>query len=254
MTIRYLQSSGGNKLAYIHIEGDKASLPTVVFLGGYRSDMEGTKALYLEGACRARGQAFIRFDYSGHGKSGGKFEDGTIGSWTQDTLDILDRVSEGPLILVGSSMGGWIAFLCALARPLRVKGLVGIAAAPDFTTWIEADISAGHKADLEEKGYFEVPSEYSDAPYIFTKALLEEGRSNTLLDRGIPLDIPIRLFQGKKDTSVPWEVARRIKDAVTGEDVAITWVEDGDHSLSRAEDLPRIRALIDEIEIKIQQA
>lgn len=254
MTIQHLQSSGGNKLAYVHMKGGKASLPTVVFLGGYRSDMEGTKALYLERVCRARGQNFIRFDYSGHGKSGGKFEDGSIGSWTQDTLDILDKVSEGPLILVGSSMGGWIAFLCALARPFRVRGLVGIAAAPDFTIWIEADMSAGHKADLAEKGYFEVPNEYSDAPYIFTKTFLEEGRSNTLLDRGIPLDIPIRLFQGKRDTSVPWEVARQIKEAVSGQDVEITWVEDGDHSLSREKDLPRIRALIDEIETKIQQA
>lgn len=240
MSVKFLERDHGPRLAYVKTDGDSGNLPTVLFLGGFRSDMQGTKALYLEGQmCQARGQAFVRFDYSGHGESDGAFTDGTIGGWMQDALDILDVLTEGPVVVVGSSMGGWLALLLALQRPDRVRGVVGIAAAPDFTQEIESRMQSVQRVDLKEKGFFELPSDYADGPYIITSRFLEDGRTHCLLDRedGIDLDIPVRLIQGVRDTDVAWQTAHRIKNALRGADVEVCLVEDGDHRLSRTQDL-----------------
>lgn len=234
----FLKRPAKPALAYNFFEGD-AEKPMVVFLGGYRSDMQGTKALYLEEQCKACNQSFLRFDYSGHGESEGDFNDGTIGAWAGDALDIIDMLTgDVPLILVGSSMGGWIAFLTALARKDKVRGLVGIAAAPDFTIdFYENRMTEQNKKDITEKGYTEIPNDYSDTPYYVTREFIEDGLAHCLLERGIGLDIPVRLIQGKQDADVPWQHAYTIQKAITGEDVQVILVEDGDHRLSKPEEL-----------------
>ena len=215
--------------------------PTVVFLPGFRSDMTGDKATALAAFCAERGQAMLRFDYSGHGVSGGRFEDGTIGRWTDDALAVIDRLTEGPLVLVGSSMGGWIALLAALARPDRVAALIGIAAAPDFTeTLMWQAMSFEQRATLMRDGVLPRPSEYGE-PYPITRALIEDGRNRLLLHASIALDCPVRLLHGQDDPDVPWEMALRIAEQLTSQDVQVILVKDGDHRLSRPQDLALLR-------------
>lgn len=218
------------------------ALPSVLFLPGFRSDMEGTKALYLEEQCKARGQGYIRFDYSGHGLSGGNFTDLVLSDWAEDTLAIFDTQTDGePVVLVGSSMGGWLALLVALQRKERLAGLVGIAAAPDFTHDIYYNKMNQDQRDiLDSQGYFDVPNDYSDEPYRLTKALMDDGMKNGLLDKGIDLNCPVRLVQGKLDTDVDWHFAERIKGAISGHDVQVHLVGEGDHRLSRVQDLDLI--------------
>jgi pimeloyl-ACP methyl ester carboxylesterase len=224
----------GVELAWAHRSGNA---PTVVFLPGYRSDMNGEKATALAGFCAERGQAMLRLDYSGHGISGGRFEDGTIGRWCDDALAVLDRQSEGSVVLVGSSMGGWIALHVALARKERIAGLVGIAAAPDFTeTLMWQAMTFEQRATLMRDGVLVVPSQYSD-PYPITRALIEDGRERLLLSNPIAIDCPVRLLHGQCDPDVPWEVALRIAEQVTSQDILVTLVKDGDHRLSRPQDL-----------------
>ncbi|PCJ03285.1 MAG: alpha/beta hydrolase [Alphaproteobacteria bacterium] len=209
-----------------------------MFLGGFKSDMAGTKALYLEEKCSARGQEFVRFDYTGHGVSDGAFVDGTISAWRQDALDILDHVVTGrDVVLVGSSMGGWIALRILLERPDRVKGLVGIAAAPDFTKDVEEQMSAADRQMMADLGRLEIPNDYSDEPYIFTKALLEDGQEQSLLHKTYRISCSLTLIQGKLDADVPWEKACRIKECFQGPNTDIIFIEDGDHRLSRDDDL-----------------
>lgn len=230
----YLMRKNRPGLAYIHTPG---SAPPVMFLGGFMSDMHGTKATFMEGQCRMRGQEFLRFDYSGHGLSEGKFADGTIGLWKEDTLAVFDHMIKSPAVLVGSSMGGWIALHLALARPERVQAIIGIAAAPDFTQGMyEEYLTETQKHEIAEKGFTEMPSDYG-APYIITRALIEDGKRQLLLDRDHDLALPIRLLQGKQDPQVPWQTVLRIKERFKMADVEITFIEDGDHSLSRPEDL-----------------
>lgn len=236
-----IPSGGGYDIAYVKTPG---AGPTVVFLSGFRSDMNGTKALFLEEVCRARGQGFVRFDYGGHGQSGGAFAEGTISSWTRDALTIIDRVTDGPVILVGSSMGGWIGLLCAVKRPDRVVGFIGLAAAPDFTDWIAARLTAAQRDELSAKGFIEEPNDYAPEPYVFTRALIDDGAGNRILDGDIDLSIPVRLIQGMKDADVPWQTAWRIKKALKSADVGVLMVEDGDHRLSRPEDLTRIGVVL----------
>ena len=215
--------------------------PTVVFLPGFLSDMGGTKALELDGFCAARGQAMLRFDYAGHGASGGRFEEGTIGGWTRDTIAILDRLTSDRLVLVGSSMGGWIALLTASARPARIAGLLGIAAAPDFTEALMWNaMTAGERARLLSDGVLYAPSEDGD-PYPITRALIEDGRDHLILGGPIAITCPIRLLHGQRDPDVPWETALRIAERVEAEDVRITLVKDGDHRLSRPQDIALLR-------------
>lgn len=235
-----LDRGDGVELSWASLPG---STPTVVFLPGFRSDMNGSKALDLAEFCADRGQAMLRLDYSGHGESGGRFEDGTIGRWTADALAVIDQ-TVGDIVLVGSSMGGWIALLAALARPGRVVGLLGIAAAPDFTERLMWQAMApAERAALQRDGVLPVPSQYGDA-YPITLQLIEEGREHLLLDAPIGLNCPVRLLHGQQDPDVPWELALRTAAAIIGDDVQVTLVKDGDHRLSRPEDLMLLRRIL----------
>lgn len=211
--------------------------PTIVFLHGFGSSMAGEKAEALAAWCARTGHGMLRLDVSGHGDSGGRFEAGTIGIWRDDALAVIDRHSRGPLLLVGSSMGGWLALLVALARPDRVAGLVGIAAAPDFTEdlmW-EAATPLERRA-LMQTGHIDMPSAYGP-PLRIARSLIEDGRTHLLLRGPIPLHIPVRLLHGSRDPDVPWETALRLAERIEGDDVQVTLVKDGDHRLSRPTDL-----------------
>lgn len=224
----------GKSLAWRRLSGRE---PTVVFLPGFGSDMTGEKATSLAAFCDTIGQAMLRFDYSGHGESDGRFEEGTIGQWTEDALAIIDALSTGPLVLVGSSMGGWIALLAALARPERVAGIVGIAAAPDFTEILMWQSMTFEERDrLMADGVLFAPNRYGP-PTPITRALIEEGRTHLLLDRPIPLTCPARLLHGQNDQDVPWELALRLADRLESTDVQVILVKDGEHRLSRPADL-----------------
>jgi pimeloyl-ACP methyl ester carboxylesterase len=220
-----------------------------VFLGGFRSDMSGTKATALEAHCREAGRGFVRFDYRGHGESGGRFEDGTIGAWIGDALAVIDEITEGPQVLVGSSMGGWIALACALARPARVAGVIGIAAAPDFTEELMwARFPPAARQALAATGVWREPSEYDPEGYPITMALIEDGRRHLLLNRSvIAIHVPVRLIQGMKDTAVPWSTAPRIAALLLSEDVTVKLIKDGDHRLSREQDLAILFDTLDEL-------
>jgi pimeloyl-ACP methyl ester carboxylesterase len=241
----YLDTPEGRRIAYRRRPGRG---PGVVFLGGFRSDMEGTKALHLDAWAAARGQAFLRLDYSGHGRSSGAFEDGCIGDWAGDARAALAALSEGPQVLVGSSMGGWIALLLARAEPARVAGLLGIAAAPDFTEdsmWAGMDAPA--RARLERDGRIELPSEYADAPYVITRRLIEDGRRHLVLREALELPFPVRLLQGTADTDVPPRVALRLLDHARGPDIRLTLVKGADHRFSSRECLALIAAQVEEL-------
>ncbi len=218
--------------------GDLAGAgPTVVFLPGLRSDMTGAKAQAVAGFCEQRGQAMLRLDYSGHGGSDGRFEDGTIGVWVRDAACVIEAVTSGPLILVGSSMGGWIALLLARSLGARVVGFIGIAAAPDFTERLMwQSMAPAERRRLETAGRLEVPSEYG-APLVITHALIEDGRRNLVLDGRLLLPCPVRLLQGQCDPDVPWETALTLARAIDGDDVVTVLIKDGDHRLSRPRDL-----------------
>ncbi len=236
-----LDRGDGVELAWMREEGQS---PTVVFLPGFRSDMNGDKAAALATYCAGRGQAMLRFDYSGHGASGGAFEDGTIGRWADDALAVIDQLADGPLLLVGSSMGGWIALLAARERPERVVGLLGIAAAPDFTEVLMWQaMSFEQRAELMSTGVLVLPSQYSD-PYPITRTLIEDGRNHLLLQKPIALDCPVRLLHGQCDPDVPWEFALRIADQLSSRDVQVILVKDGDHRLSRPQDLALLRQTV----------
>jgi len=222
--------------------------PGVVFCGGLRSDMTGTKASFLEEHCRRRGRAYLRFDYFGHGASSGDFAQGTIGRWAEDAVAVLDLLTEGPQILVGSSMGGWIILLAALARPERVQALVGIAAAPDFSAdlfWARLD--PAQQRQFRDKRVITLPSEYDPAGYTYRMEFFEEANRHLVLREEIPLDRPVRLLHGMRDASVPWRRSLDIAERLRSRDVTITLVKDGDHRLSSEPDLARLAATIEEL-------
>jgi pimeloyl-ACP methyl ester carboxylesterase len=241
---RFLEIAPDRRLAWHRVEGRG---PAVLFCGGYTSDMTGTKALALERWCRGQGRGFVRFDYSGHGRSDGRFEDGTIGAWAEDALAILDGVTAGPLIVVGSSMGGWIMLLIALARPERVRALLGIAAAPDFTEdLLLPEASEAQRRDLARQGFWMQPSAYG-APYPVTARLIEDGRSHLLLRGPIATSCPVHLLHGQRDLDVPWQTALRLAERLRSEDVTIELVKAGDHRLSSEADLVRITAALERL-------
>jgi pimeloyl-ACP methyl ester carboxylesterase len=236
--VECLDLAGGRRLAFVHHPG---RMPGVLFCGGFKSDMTGSKALGLEKAFVEEGRAFTRFDYTGHGSSSGAFEDGTIGAWRDDAVAIIDHVAEGPLTLIGSSMGGWIMVLAALARPERVKGLVGIAAGPDFTEdLIWAKGNERQRAILMATGRWEQPSAYSDDPYVITRNLIEEGREHLVLRSPIAFDGPVHLLHGQADPDVPWQTSLRLADALRSEEVTVELIKSGDHRLSKPHELARI--------------
>jgi pimeloyl-ACP methyl ester carboxylesterase len=237
-----LDRGNGTELAWARVEG---RAPTVVFLPGFRSDMTGDKASMLAAFCEERGQAMLRFDYSGHGTSGGAFEDGTIGAWAADAIAAVDALTSGKLVLVGSSMGGWIALLTALARPDRIAALIGIAAAPDFTQRLMWDAMAPPERDrLLRDGVLYVPSQYGE-PTPITRALIEDGASHLVLTGRVPLRCPVRLLHGQADPDVPWELALEIVRQVETPDARVTLIKDGDHRLSRPADLDLLRQTVE---------
>jgi pimeloyl-ACP methyl ester carboxylesterase len=207
--------------------------------------MTGTKATWLEAFAVARGQDFLRFDYQGHGASSGRFDEGTIGSWAEDAVAALDELSEGPQILIGSSMGGWIMLLVALARPERVAGLVGIAAAPDFTeNLMWKQFTPEIKETLAREGVYYEPSEYGEEPYAITVRLIEDGRNNLVLDKPLPIACPVRLIHGTADPDVPWSLAIELMEKLESGDVEVTLVKGGGHRLSEPEDMERLGRIV----------
>lgn len=237
----------GTHLAFRRIAAG-AGGPGIVFLSGFASDMSGSKGTALESWAQSRGRALLRFDYFGHGCSAGRFRDGTIGRWTSDAIAAIDRLTEGPQILVGSSMGGWIMLLAALARPERIAGLVGIAAAPDFTEDLMWErMSDASRAQLMRDGSILQPSEYQDAPLEITQALIEDGRRHLLLRGPIRIGCPTRLLHGMADPDVPWQTSLQLSERLTAVDTTVTLIKDGDHRLSREPDLQRLFAAIDEL-------
>jgi pimeloyl-ACP methyl ester carboxylesterase len=227
-----------------------ANGPMLVWLGGYRSDMTGTKALEMAKLAEEQGLAALRFDYSGHGQSGGAFRDGTISRWLEETLAVIAAHPASELVLIGSSMGGWIALrtlqeLRKQPQAPKVRGLVLIAPAPDFTSdLIEPALSEAEKRSLAERGYFEEPSEYSTEPNIFTRALIEDGRQNRVLQGMIETGCPVHILQGMRDDDVPYAHALKLMEFLPADDVVLTLIRDGDHRLSRPQDIERMRAAI----------
>ena len=241
----YLDTSAGRKLAYHKTQGRG---PGVVFLGGFMSDMSGTKAVFLEDWAKSQDRAFLRFDYSGHGESSGAFADGCIGDWAEDALEALSKLAEGPQILVGSSMGGWIALLLARKLPKRVHGLVGVAAAPDFTEdsmW--PGLTDAQRAEILEQGQINVPNGYDDTPYTLTRRLFEDGKMQLVLETPLDLPFPVRLMQGTLDEAVATSVPLRLIAHATCPDMRLTLVKDADHRFSTPECLQMITAAITDL-------
>jgi len=240
-----LPRSDGATIAYQRLAGRG---PGVVFLGGFRSEMTGTKASFLDEYCRRREQAYVRFDYFGHGASSGDLGVGTIGRWSEDAIAVLDALTEGPQILIGSSMGGWIMLLATLARIERIRALVGVAAAPDFTedlVWPRLD--AAQRKELWETGAVTLPSRYDPIGYTYRLSLFEDGRRHLVTRAEIPLACPVRLLHGMLDDAVPWQTSLRLAERLHSRNVAITLVKEGDHRLSRGTDLARLGATLDEL-------
>jgi pimeloyl-ACP methyl ester carboxylesterase len=234
---------GPYRLAYRRLSGNT---PGVMFCGGFMSDMTGSKATALAAHCATQGRAFLRFDYAGHGASGGRFEDGTISQWRDDALAALDGLTDGPQVVVGSSMGGWIALLLALARPRRVRGLVLLAPAPDFTQIIiDRELSPAERERLQRDGRIERPSEYSEQPYVITRRLIEDGHRHRLLDAPIALSCPVRIVHGMRDSDVAWQQSITLLERLQGEDSHLTLLKNGDHRLSGEADLARLTGLVE---------
>lgn len=241
----FLDRPDGARLAWRLVEG---AGPTVVWLGGFKSDMTGTKAEALADWALAQGRAYVRFDYFGHGASSGDFADGTITRWREDAIAVLNELTAGPLVLVGSSMGGWIACLAAMALPRRVRAMVLVAPAPDFTEKLMTpEIPPEGHAALAADGVWLRPSEYGD-PYPITRNLLEDGaRWSILGSEPIPIEVPVRILQGGDDPDVPWRHALELAQGLKSDDVVFTLIKDGDHRLSRPQDIARLIATVEEL-------
>jgi len=241
----------GASLAYSKTVGLASNrLPGIIFLPGFMSDMNGEKALSVENFARERGQPFVRFDYFGHGNSSGDFADGHIGIWLKDTLAILDELTEGQQLLVGSSMGGWLMLLTAIYRPQRIAGLIGIASAPDFTEdLLTKELTSEQLLEVQEKGFTTSPSKFGN-DYIYSRALFDEGRKHLVLRDKIAVHCPVRLLHGLKDEVVPWQTALTIQQKLVGTDVRIIFVKNGDHRLSTALDL---ECLVDTLDIFVKR-
>ena len=235
---------GDARIAY-HCTSGRS--PTVVFLCGYRSHMNGTKALYLDRWCRQREIAYLRLDYQGHGASSGRFEDGTIGLWTDDARSVIEAATEGPLVLVGSSMGGWIMILLGLALSARVAGLVGVAAASDFTQTMPDELTEEQRRVLERDGVVYVPSDHDDGLTPITRRFIEEGARHLLLGDTIELHCPVRLLHGLEDPDVAWRSALELSDCLAATDVRVTLVKGGGHRLSAPHELDMLGDILSEL-------
>jgi len=240
----FLTRPDGERLAWRRVAGEG---PVVVWLGGFRSDMAGTKAEALADWARAAGRDFLRFDHFAHGESSGDFLQASVTRWREDALAVIDELTEGPLVLVGSSMGGWIACLAAMARPERIGSLVLVAPAPDFTSKLMPLQFPPEALDaIREAGVWMQPSAYGD-PSPITRTLLEDGARWSILDSPVPITAPVRILQGGEDPDVPWRHALELAQALKSRDVVFTLVKDGDHRLSRPQDLARLLATVDEV-------
>ncbi len=241
---KFLETPKGRRLAYHLSEG---AGPCIVFLGGLKSDMMGTKAVFLEEWARAEGRAFLRFDYSGHGESSGSFTEGCIGDWAEDTAAVVAELTQGLIVPVGSSMGGWQALLLARAQPQRIAGLVTIAAAPDFTEdgyW--ASFTEAQKATLAHAGQVELPSDYME-PYIITQRMIEDGLNNLVLRTPLDLPFPVRFLQGTADTAVSVSTAVGLLEHASGPDMRLNLVKDADHRFSDGVCLDLILAAVNDV-------
>jgi pimeloyl-ACP methyl ester carboxylesterase len=250
----YIEVGTENSARRIAVRAREGAAAGLFWLGGFNSDMKGTKALALDAWAAEHGRACVRFDYSGHGESDGKFVDGTIGRWLEDSIAVFERFCHGPQVVIGSSMGGWIALLLARVVAKRAKdaslaGLVLIAPAPDFTEELMwKGFSPEIRREIEQKGVWLRPSQYGDgSPYLITRALIEEGRNHLLLGSAIDVGCPVRILQGAQDPDVPWQHAFKLVQRLPAEDVVLTMIQDGDHRLSRPQDIARILAAVAEI-------
>ena len=246
--VDFIDGPNERRLAYVKVDGRG---PGIVFLGGFKSDMAGTKALYLDDWARATGRAFLRFDYSGHGQSSEAFTDGSIGDWAADAMAAFEQLTEGPQILIGSSMGGWISLLVSRAMPERVAGLVTIAAAPDFTEdsmW--AGFDADQRATLEAEGQVALPSDYGE-PYVITIRFIEDGRKNLVLRDELKLPFPVRSLQGTDDADVDMSVALRLLDHAQSPDMRLTLVDGADHRFSDPDCLAAMTDAVEEVLTRI---
>ena len=245
-TSGFLPRPDGERLAWRRVAG---AGPTVVWLSGYRSDMTGTKAEALADWAQEKGRGYLRFDYFGHGESSGDFVRGSITRWREDALAVIDEMTEGPLVLVGSSMGGWIGCLAALARPQRLHAMVLIAPAPDFTSKLmPTRFPPEALLAIQETGVWMQPSEYGD-PNPITKLLLEDGARWSILDSAVPIEAPVRILQGGEDPDVPWRHALELAQAIKSQDLVFSLIKDGDHRLSRPQDIARLVAAVDEVSL-----
>ncbi len=243
---QHLNRPHGHKIAYHATHGTRQ--PGFIWLGGFKSDMDGTKALALETWAQENSVPYIRFDYFGHGQSSGDFVDGTISRWLEDTLAVLDNVSEGPQVLVGSSMGGWLALLAALIRPEQITGLLLIAPAPDFTEdlmWKTYPVEV--QKQLEAGIPYEEPTQYDDKPYIITPNLIQDGRQHLILREKIAIDCPVRIVHGQLDPDVPWQHSLKLAELLTTTDLDLTFVKNGDHRLSDEHGIRTIIARANEL-------
>jgi pimeloyl-ACP methyl ester carboxylesterase len=253
-SLKFLQIGEEAERRAIAVRQQEGALPGLFFLSGYKSDMKGTKAAALAQWAELHGRACVRFDYSGHGESDGKFTDGTIGRWLADSVAVFDACCHGPQVLVGSSMGGWLALLMVRAlrkraqdRPATVAGVVLLAPAVDFTEELMwKRFTPAIKQELADKGVWERPSQYSPEPYLVTRQLIEEGRNHLLLGGMIETGCPVRILQGIEDPDVPWRHAVELTSRLASDDVVLTLVKDGDHRLSRPEDIERLIAAVAE--------
>jgi pimeloyl-ACP methyl ester carboxylesterase len=249
--LSYLESDDGVQLAYEHSSG---RLPTVVFLSGFASHMGGTKALHLQRWCRDHGQAYLRLDYRGHGSSAGDFEVGTVGVWASDALAVLRAVTQGPVLLIGSSMGAWIMLIAARELGERVCAMIGLASAPDFTEeLIHAHLDATQRAQLNRDGRLERASEYQQGPNVVTLRMIEDGRRHLQLQEMIPINCPVRLIHGLADADVPWAISLRLSDRLESEDVQVALVKDAGHRLSAPGELTLITDTLAHLLREIEQ-
>ena len=244
-----LHLTPNRSLAYCKTEAspENRDKPGVVFLSGFKSDMEGTKALYLETWAKAQGRAFLRFDYTGHGQSSGVFEDGAISDWADDAYEAIMQLTEGKQIVIGSSMGGWISLLFARRAPERLAAFIGIAAAPDFTRSMRAEMDDAAQAEMEETGRWSRPSDYSDDPYVITKRLLDDGDRNLVMTSPLSLPCPVHLLQGTEDEAVPTSVALNLLGHLEAPDVRLTLVQGADHRFSEERELALLAKTVEEI-------
>jgi pimeloyl-ACP methyl ester carboxylesterase len=235
MLFEKLNTAHGTEIAYDRSLGKG---PGVIYLGGFRSNMDGTKALYLQNLCESLDLSFVRFDYRGHGASSGRFEDGSLSIWLADSLAVLDQLTEGPQIVVGSSMGAWLMIELALLRLTRLKALVGIAAAPDFTDDFSR-LNAQQKQELDSQGFFNWPSS-DGSPYTITRAFIDDSHQHRILDKPLPILCPVRLLHGTADESVPWQQSLKLAEQLQSADVELTLLKDANHRLSSDKALARL--------------